>query len=389
MTINRYLLYFSYIGTRFRGVQRQLTYDMLHNDDPSSVQGLLEYALKQLQPLNIPKLHLSSRSISNGANSHLKWFVGTVHRMLPMYSNRPPRTDQGVHSFKSSAHLDLELPYTCHPNKLVFQVNNFLSSCEVPIKLISAQIVSSDFNARACAKWRKYLYRLAVIKPEFKDLYTERFVFPIPITEVKRCYFIHTSTDFDVELVKNVLPLFIGTRDFKTFMGKSGLNTDISTIRTWNNIEIVPGRSFYPTDIDKYYNYWDIHVDAKSFLYKQIRRTVGVLIKVAQKLITYDDVKYMFDNPSINSWNTKVSTAPSHGLYLYDIGYDEKDLILPIEHNKLEEPVQNESPEEMSLDLKKEIVKQRIENRRIALEARTAKSVEKIKNHEFLRSIKK
>jgi hypothetical protein len=114
-----------------------------------------------------------------------------------------------------------------------------------------------------------------------------------------------------------------------------------------------------------------------------------VLIKVAQKLITYDDVKYMFDNPSINSWNTKVSTAPSHGLYLYDIGYDEKDLTLPIEHNKLEEPVQNESPEEMSLDLKKEIVKQRIENRRIALEARTTKSIEKIKNHEFLRSIKK
>jgi len=46
------------------------------------------------------------------------------------------RTDQGVHSFKSSAHLDLELPYTCHPNKLVFQVNNFLSSCEVPIKYV-------------------------------------------------------------------------------------------------------------------------------------------------------------------------------------------------------------------------------------------------------------
>jgi len=37
---------------------------MLHNDDPSSVQGLIEYALKQLQPLNIPKLHLSSRWVN-------------------------------------------------------------------------------------------------------------------------------------------------------------------------------------------------------------------------------------------------------------------------------------------------------------------------------------
>lgn len=35
-----------------------------------------------------------------------------------------------------------------------------------------------------------------------------------------------TNTDFDVELVKNVLPLFIGTKDFKTFMGKSGTNTE-------------------------------------------------------------------------------------------------------------------------------------------------------------------
>lgn len=46
--------------------------------------------------------------------------------------------------------------------------------------------------------------------------------------------------------------------------------SSISTIRTWNNIEILPGRSFYPTEFDKYYNYWDIHVDAKSFLYKQV-----------------------------------------------------------------------------------------------------------------------
>lgn len=114
-----------------------------------------------------------------------------------------------------------------------------------------------------------------------------------------------------------------------------------------------------------------------------------MLIKVAQKIITYDDVKYMFDNPSIHSWNTKISTAPSHGLYFYDIGYDEEDLILPIEHNKLDEPVHTESPVEITLDLKKEILKQRIENRRVSLAARTAKSIEKIQNHEFLRSIKK
>lgn len=113
-----------------------------------------------------------------------------------------------------------------------------------------------------------------------------------------------------------------------------------------------------------------------------------MLVKIAQKVITYDDVKYMFDNPSSNSWNPKVSTAPSHGLYLYDMGYDEADLALPIEQ-KLEEPICCENQVEISLDLKKEIIKQRIENRRAQLHARTIKAVEKIKNNELLRSVKK
>lgn len=55
----KYKFYFN-----FSGVQRQLTYDMTFNDDPSSVQGLLEYAFKQLSPKNIPKLHISSRLVN-------------------------------------------------------------------------------------------------------------------------------------------------------------------------------------------------------------------------------------------------------------------------------------------------------------------------------------
>lgn len=96
----------------------------------------------------------------------------------------------------------------------------------------------------------------------------------------------------------------------------------------------------------------------------------------------------MFDNPSSDSWNPKVSTAPSHGLYLYDMGYDEADLTLPIEE-KLENLVYSENQISDSLDLKKEIIKQRIENRRVALNARTTKSIDKIKNYELLRPVKK
>lgn len=46
------------------------------------------------------------------------------------------RTDQGVHALKSSAHIDLDLPYLSHPNKIAFQINKFLSECKVPIKYV-------------------------------------------------------------------------------------------------------------------------------------------------------------------------------------------------------------------------------------------------------------
>lgn len=120
-----------------------------------------------------------------------------------------------------------------------------------------------------------------------------------------------------------------------------------------------------------------------------MRRTVGVLHKVAQKVITYDDVKYMFDNPSPESWNPKISTAPSHGLYLYDMGYDEADLVVPIESIKSEQPAYGANQSEDSLDLRKEIIKERIKQRKAALNSRITSSLEKIEQHEFLRSDKK
>lgn len=114
-----------------------------------------------------------------------------------------------------------------------------------------------------------------------------------------------------------------------------------------------------------------------------------MLIKIAQGVISYDDVKYMFDNPSPNSWNPRVSTAPSHGLYLYDMGYDEADLALPITEQTLEESIVSKSYEECSLDLKKEIVKQRMKNRKIALDARISNAKEKINNYDLLKSVAK
>lgn len=38
--------------------------------------------------------------------------------------------------------------------------------------------------------------------------------------------FYFRNTEFNYDLVKNVLPLFIGTKDFRTFMAKPKLNSE-------------------------------------------------------------------------------------------------------------------------------------------------------------------
>lgn len=118
-----------------------------------------------------------------------------------------------------------------------------------------------------------------------------------------------------------------------------------------------------------------------------MRRTVGVLIGVAQKKLTYDDVLYMFENPSSKSWNPRVSTAPSHGLYLFDIGYDELDLKIPDHLLKVEQN-SNDILKEDSLDLKKEIIKERIKKRRENYNKRISVSLEIIKQNELFRTNK-
>lgn len=84
--MQRYLIYYSYLGTKFRGLQKQnkrvspslLTSSYLDSDE-GTVQGALESAIwRSLTPLNQVKLYCSSR------------------------------TDAGVHALCNTAHVDLE-----------------------------------------------------------------------------------------------------------------------------------------------------------------------------------------------------------------------------------------------------------------------------------------
>lgn len=73
--------------------------------------------------------------------------------------------------------------------------------------------------------------------------------------------------------------LFLGTHDFRTFMGKETLASDKMTRRTIYSLDITNGDShlyskyswpFCATNATSDYKFYDIYFKASGYLYKQV-----------------------------------------------------------------------------------------------------------------------
>lgn len=125
------------------------------------------------------------------------------------------------------------------------------------------------------------------------------------------------------------------------------------TVRDIESITIEPGESCgnicTKPLADDSYNYYNIRVTSRSFLYQQVRRIVSVILATAQKLITTRDVYEMLTIPSKHNW-PNVALAPAHGLYLCQVDYDAKDKELSVKESncatdQIEEREDNELPQ--------------------------------------------
>lgn len=117
-----------------------------------------------------------------------------------------------------------------------------------------------------------------------------------------------------------------------------GSSEQLKPTFTWRRIDEIrlsPGQSivtqFSKEKTKSLYNYWDIEIKGRSFLYKQVRRIVAVLIAAGQNRISLKDVYEMITIPSPNSWCPQSSVVPPHGLYLCKVDYNEEDFIKKLE----------------------------------------------------------
>lgn len=80
---------------------------------------------------------------------------------------------------------------------------------------------------------------------------------------------------------------------------------------------------------DSRFQFYDITFTGNSFVYRQIRRIVGVLCAYGQDRITKRDIYELLTIPSFHSWDDltrqkKIETAPACGLYFIGINYKPK-----------------------------------------------------------------
>ncbi|KAL1137992.1 hypothetical protein AAG570_009687 [Ranatra chinensis] len=265
-----------------------------------TIQSVLEIGLSRLKikPLNEPKLFPCSR------------------------------TDRGVHALSTTAHCDLEFPEgTDSISVIIHSLNSFLLRNDFDIRILDAKIVPDNFSARYSAIKKTYLYRFAVLKPGLYDCDRKaKYFAPVPIAEKDRCHFVFDS-NFDHPSVNEASKLFIGTKDFRSFMGRPKINKDVTTVRSIDSLELRAGRSLLSCPHADLYNFWEVVCTGKSFLYTQVRRTVSVLISLAQGKLTLSDVENLFKNPSPESWLEKAVLVPGCGLYLVNVQYHPEDFL--------------------------------------------------------------
>ncbi|XP_002412440.3 tRNA pseudouridine synthase-like 1 isoform X1 [Ixodes scapularis] len=293
---SRYLLKFSYLGTRYRGMQRQSSRPCLEN---WTVQGAIEGALRNLRPLSEPVLILASR------------------------------TDTGVHASLSAGHVDLVPANTAQryqPLQIFGVLNRHFARRDHDIVVREVLPVPSWFHARYLAKSRSYVYRVAVLRPHVLEQSTvlgTTIRHLLPLNEINSCCAV---PPLDFSRVHEAMELLSGEHDFRTFknVGRTKAEDEVNTVRNVLDFTLRPSQPASAVADPLYDNVdlWEFHIKSRSFLYRQVRRMVSVVLHVGMHPESLPLVRHMLENPHKDSWDNKVRIAPACGLYLTNIEYD-------------------------------------------------------------------
>jgi tRNA pseudouridine38-40 synthase len=219
---------------------------------------------------------------------------GEIDRAVRAVSNRREfelygsgRTDAGVHALAQVAHLELytNLP----PETLRRQLNDELPA-DIHIRAIEK--VQHRFHARHDALARSYLYQISRRRTAF----AKPFVWWV-------------KEPLDLDRMREAAASFVGMKDFAAFTDDDP--EEKSTVVLVDAIEIAEAGALIL-----------IRVRGSHFLWKMVRRIVGVLVAAGRgELRASDAAALLVSTPRTISPTPAELTAPAAGLFLEGVYY--------------------------------------------------------------------
>jgi tRNA pseudouridine38-40 synthase len=193
------------------------------------------------------------------------------------------RTDAGVHALRQIAHLDVDTNLPAET--LRRRINDVLPS---DINILAIAKVRHTFHARHDAVARSYIYQIARRRTAF----AKPFVWWV-------------KEDLDLDAMRRVAARFIGLHDFQAFS-----DDDPSEKST----EVAVDELALHEDGDLVL----VHIEGSHFIWKMVRRVVGVLVAVGKGEMSEKDAAGLLSSAS--EMPARL-TAPASGLFLERVYY--------------------------------------------------------------------
>ena len=193
------------------------------------------------------------------------------------------RTDAGVHALRQVAHLEVRT--TLPPSTLKDRINDALPS---DIVLLAVEAVPHRFHARHDAVARSYIYQIA----RRKSAFSKQVVWWV-------------KDPLDLTAMQQAAARFVGFHDFRSFSDDDP--DDKSTTVQLDALDVYEDGDLIL-----------VHVEGSHFIWKLVRRLVGILVEVGKGRLTAERAAALLTS---DSPLPAQLTAPASGLLLERVYY--------------------------------------------------------------------
>jgi len=191
------------------------------------------------------------------------------------------------------AHLDIDSPLP--PETLRQRINDALPS---DINILRVERVRHRFHARHDAVARRYVYQISRRRTAFAKNYVW-----------------WVREELDVAAMRDAAARFVGIHDFQSFSDDDPEDKSTRVLLEALRLEDEDGLIV-------------IQVEGSHFIWKMVRRLVGVLVEVGRGGVTPEDAAAMLTQPSPLPARL---TAPASGLFLEHVFYAGERRDVPVQ----------------------------------------------------------